>query len=82
MQDDIKKFLAAEYPGEEEKVNIEIQVEEGYPAQTILTMAEKQNADIIVMSSRTHGTIGQVIGSTTNKVIHHGKFPVLVLPYY
>lgn len=82
MKDNIEKFLAAELQNAESPVQTEIQVVEGYPAQTILRVAEKEEADLIVMSSRTHGTVGQVMGSTTNKVMHHGKFPVLVIPYY
>lgn len=82
MRDNVEKFLAAEYQDEEGPVEIEIQVVEGYAAQTILRVAEKETADLIVMSTRTHGAVGQVVGSTTNKVMHHGKFPVLVIPYY
>lgn len=82
MEGNIEKFLAEEYPDSDCPVDIEIQVVEGYPWQTILYVAEKEGVDLIVMSSRTHGTIGQVVGSTTNKVMHHGKVPVLVIPYY
>lgn len=82
MKRNIEKFLAAELQNADNPVEIEIQVAEGYAAQTILRVAEKEEADLIVMSTRTHGTVGQVVGSTTNKVMHHGKFPVLVIPYY
>jgi len=82
MKENVEKFLAAEHPESASPIEIEIQVLEGYAAQAILRTAEKENADLIVMSSRTHGAIGQLLGSTTNKVMHHGKFPVLVIPYY
>lgn len=82
MKENVEKFLAAEYPGSDSPIEIDIQVLEGYPSQTLLNVAEKEGVDLIVMSSRTHGTIGQVLGSTTNKVVHHGKVPVLVIPYY
>lgn len=82
MKENVKKFLANEYPESDSPIDIEIQVREGYPSQTILYIAELENADLIVMSSRTHGAIGQVVGSITNKVMHHGKCPVLVIPFY
>ncbi|AFP30295.1 universal stress protein [Marinobacter sp. BSs20148] len=82
MKENVRKFLTDEYPESDSPVDIQIQVLEGYASQTILRTAELEHADLIVMSSRTHGAIGQVIGSTTNKVMHHGKFPVLVIPYY
>ncbi len=37
--------------------------------------------DMVVMNSRTHSKLGQmIIGSTANKVIHQSKVPVLVIP--
>lgn len=58
-----------------------IEVVSGLPAEVIETTAEKVGADLIVMNSRTHSRIGQmVIGSTANKVIHHSRIPVMVVP--
>lgn len=37
--------------------------------------------DMVVMNSRTHSKIGQmIIGSTANKVIHQSPVPVMVIP--
>lgn len=42
---------------------------------------EDRQVDMVVMNSRTHSKIGQmIIGSTANKVIHHSPVPVLVIP--
>jgi nucleotide-binding universal stress UspA family protein len=52
----------------------------GYAANEILDYAEKNNVDLIIMSS--HGSSGIVrwaIGSVTDKVIHHAAAPVLVV---
>jgi nucleotide-binding universal stress UspA family protein len=42
---------------------------------------EDRQVDMVVMNSRTHSKIGQmIIGSTANKVIHQSQVPVLVIP--
>lgn len=59
----------------------ELEVVHGVPAEAIEATAEKVGADLIVMNSRTHSRIGQmVIGSTANKVVHHSRVPVMVVP--
>ncbi|GAA0829652.1 MULTISPECIES: universal stress protein [Marinomonas] len=51
------------------------------PSDAIKRTAEERNVDLIVMNSRTHSRIGQLlIGSTANNVIHHSNIPVLVVP--
>lgn len=53
----------------------------GLPSESIQCIAKEKNADLIVMNSRTHGRISQmIIGSTANKVIHSSTIPVLVVP--
>lgn len=42
---------------------------------------ETRDIDMVVMNSRTHSKLGQmIIGSTANKVIHQSEVPVLVIP--
>lgn len=56
-------------------------VEEGTPWKTILEVADDIDADVIVMGTRTHSGVSQfLLGSTANKVMHHTKRPVLVVP--
>ncbi|MDI3326701.1 universal stress protein [Pontibacterium granulatum] len=56
-------------------------VEEGVPWKTILEVADDIDADVIVMGTRTHSGVSQfLLGSTANKVMHHTKRPVLVVP--
>lgn len=53
----------------------------GVPSDSIQRIAKEKNADLIVMNSRTHGRLSQmIIGSTANKVIHTSSIPVLVVP--
>ena len=53
----------------------------GVPSESIQRLAKEKNADLIIMNSRTHGRISQmIIGSTANKVIHSSTIPVLVVP--
>lgn len=53
----------------------------GVPAESIQKVAKEHNADLIIMNSRTHSRLGQMIlGSTANKVIHSSSIPVLVVP--
>jgi nucleotide-binding universal stress UspA family protein len=53
----------------------------GIPTDSIQHVAKENNADLIIMNSRTHSLLGQMIlGSTANKVIHSSEIPVLVVP--
>ena len=51
-----------------------------HPYQAILEAAKKSRCDLIVMASHgRRGVQGLVLGSETNKVLTHGKLPVLVV---
>ena len=52
----------------------------GDPAHTILEIADEENCDLIIMS--THGMKAVkrfLLGSVTNKIVHHAEIPVLVV---
>lgn len=50
-------------------------------ANTILDFAEEQNIDLIVIASRGRsGFKKMLLGSTAEKILHHAKCPVLVVP--
>ena len=54
--------------------NIEVHVRDGSPADLILTAAEHENADAIVMGSRGLGRISEMLmGSVSHKVNHLSK---------
>jgi nucleotide-binding universal stress UspA family protein len=74
MQQHAEELSTLEYPPE-------ILTTSGAPSDCIQQTAKAQNADLIVMNSRTHSRLGQMIlGSTANKVIHSSTVPVLVVP--
>ena len=58
----------------------EVRIEEGQPAQVILTTAKEYAVDLIVMGAHRHTMIGDaMLGSTTHKVLHSAAQPVLVV---
>lgn len=62
-------------------IEIERVITEGPVTAQILTLVEEQSVDMIVIGSRTHSTLGELlIGSTASKVVHRSKVPVTVVP--
>lgn len=60
-------------------VSISIAPHSGDPATVILDVAEKKSADLIVMGTRGLGTAERwLIGSVSDKVLHHARCSVLV----
>ena len=53
---------------------------EGSEAEAILSMAQKHQADLIVMGTRGFGAVkGLLVGSVSRKVIHLSTCPVMVV---
>lgn len=56
------------------------QVREGYAADVIVEIAEEGNYDMIVIGSRGLGAVGRfLIGSVSDKVVHHAPCSVTVV---
>jgi len=54
--------------------------EAGNPAATILDVAEKHDCDLILMCTHGMGAVKRfLLGSVTNKVVHHAHIPVLII---
>ena len=61
------------------KVAIEICT--GYPAEEILSVADKLNCDIIFMGTHGKGIVSQTfLGSMTKKVLRRTRKPVVIIP--
>jgi nucleotide-binding universal stress UspA family protein len=53
---------------------------EGSEAEAILMVAEKQQADLIVIGTRGFGAVkGLLVGNVSRKVIHLSTCPVMVV---
>ncbi len=65
---------------DEENVEWDRIVEEGYPADKICEVAEKGNFDIIVMGSKGRSAVGRfLMGSISDRVVHHAVCSVCVV---
>ena len=60
---------------------IQILVKDGDPAETILKTAKELHADIIAMGSHSRKWLENIImGSVTEKILHHTSIPMFVIP--
>jgi nucleotide-binding universal stress UspA family protein len=60
---------------------LKTEVLEGPAAEAILKVAKTRQNDLIVMGARGLGTLsGILLGSQSQKVLHHSPCPVLVVP--
>jgi len=61
-------------------LSVTTDVLEGPPAEAILGMAEAESFDLIVMGSRGLGQFqGLLMGSVSDRVLHHARIPVLIV---
>jgi nucleotide-binding universal stress UspA family protein len=61
-------------------INIHTVIFEGDPASKIIGYSEMEKFDIIIMGSRGMGKFKEVIlGSVSNKVLHHAKCSVMLV---
>lgn len=52
----------------------------GSAAESVVDFAEAENADLIVVGSKGRGAVSRVlVGSTTDRIVHISKRPVLVV---
>jgi nucleotide-binding universal stress UspA family protein len=69
-----------DYPGSADRV-IAIEVSEGFPAEEILTQAEKLACDVIIMGTHSKGIIANTfLGSTAKRVLRRTRIPVFIIP--
>jgi nucleotide-binding universal stress UspA family protein len=58
-----------------------IEVCEGFPAEVILSKADKLNCDAIVMGTHGKGIIANTfLGSTSKRVLRRTRKPVFIIP--
>lgn len=62
-------------------VEVESRLLYGHPADAIIEYAEEVGADLICVASRGRSGIEKLLlGSTTDRLVHHASCPVLVVP--
>jgi len=65
---------------EEAGVPFTFRTEQGYPAEEIVSVAEEERCDLIVLGSRGHGPLrSRLLGSTSDWVLHHARCSVLIV---
>ena len=58
-----------------------IEVCEGYPTETILTIADDFNCDLIIMGTHGKGILGNTfLGSTAKRVLRRTRKPIFIIP--
>ena len=61
-------------------ISIQITVTQGDPAQVIIELAKAKSYDLIIMGTRGRTAFQELlIGSVSQKVMHHASCPVLVV---
>ena len=60
-------------------MKVEVEVRTGHSYNTILEVAEKKNADLIIIASHRPGLQDYFLGSTASKVVRHANCSVLVV---
>jgi nucleotide-binding universal stress UspA family protein len=74
----LNRFLKGHFSDLISVVEVEEKVEMGDPDKNIVKLAEREESDLIVIS--THGRTGlsrMLVGSVTEKVVRHASCPVL-----
>lgn len=77
----LDRFIGDNFADRIDLVEVQRLVEFGSSYKNIVDLAEKENVDMIVMS--THGRTGldhMILGSVTEKVVARAPCPVLVVP--
>ena len=81
LKDKAKKMLE-EYRVEAAKNNVPIQITimQGDPAKVIIERAKAKSYDLIIMGTRGRSSFKELlIGSVSQKVMHHASCPVMVV---
>lgn len=68
--------VAKELPG----VAVEQVIVNGSPAEAVCQQAEERNADLVLVGSRGLATVGRwLLGSVSDRIVHHCKKPVTIV---
>jgi len=77
----MKRFLnAVAISFEAENIRVRTIVTGSLPAQTIVSIAEQENADLIMLTSRGRGQLEILLGSVARRVVESTDKPVFMMP--
>jgi nucleotide-binding universal stress UspA family protein len=62
-----------------EGINPSLVCIEGVPAREIINYAQKNNFDLICMTTHGTGDVGWSLGSTADRVVSHSNVPVFLI---
>ena len=82
MEQRIQRFYDTELDDDEklQPGQVESRIEQGVPWRVITTVAAGLPDSMIVMGTRTHSRLGQLMGSTATRIVSSADCPVLVVP--
>lgn len=80
IKENVQKMLsrAAVY-FEENNFKVKNEIHYGHPAEVICNLAEEDDYDLIVLADKGDEGRRFLLGSTSDKVVHHAKASVLVI---
>jgi nucleotide-binding universal stress UspA family protein len=77
----LKSLQVVEGPLKAAGLKTSIEMRPGQPHVVIIKTADAEEADLIVIGRRGHGTVKHIlIGSVSSKVIQYSQVPILVVP--
>ncbi len=81
-EDDLDEFAAAcESPAPDAALDVEQAVRTGAPSEEIAAYVDEEDVDLVAMASVSEESFaGQLLGSTTDRVLRTVDVPVLVVP--
>lgn len=81
LKDKAKKMLEAyKIQAAKNNVLIQITIMQGDPAKVIIELAKAKSYDLIIMGTRGRSAFQELlIGSVSQKVMHHASCPVMVV---
>ncbi len=63
----------------EQGIDAKVEVRMGHPASDILSIAEDEKVDLVIIASHKPGFQDYLLGSTAARVVRHAQCPVLVM---
>jgi nucleotide-binding universal stress UspA family protein len=80
LLEEFQKRLLADFPDASTDLVVDFKLTSGIPATRILEVADKVNAQLIVVGNTGQGSFSRLLtGSTANKVIREAQIPVTLV---